>query len=422
MEVVRGLMTTTDPELAASLRGVGRRSHEHQGGLRLTGLFSEPVIANTGMAGVVTYTASSDGALWSVPAVTPGGPERVQAAYRGPVGLGGAALDHRELVRGGLVVSGAASSADGSLSHGKGVRSVRSSGATWWEPPLDKLFATPPTDQLERIFTGSERQRRTSAAADVLFCEITVLPTAAATRAPGSRPGDVPVHLGGGAEQSSGMVVLLRAASDHDTLAYAHNLSVLSQAPGLRLRLAARPDPIRVGVLYALAAAPDPAQAALHLPEPWHSRICLGLDHLHDSMIRASTMPTSPPDDGPAPEGIDLPPGLAHFAAHIPLHLLRAAVERVAAGGRATARATPTHRETARLRAAGLPNAAAALDRLTRTAAAAERDAYARPIPSAVSDFAEAWLAAGLYEAAASAELTVHGWRGVSTTAGRDGS
>lgn len=421
MATLHTLSTSTDPTTLEALRGTARRRHEKQGGLRLVGVFSEPVIAGSGMAGVLTCVVDTDGAAWSVPAVTPGGPAQVENAYDGPVGLGGAALSHRELVRDGVIVSGAAASADGSLSHGAGVRAVRASGASWWDGPIDARFAEPIGAQLERVLTGRFGQATAKRGAapgvglapgaglaprigdDLLFVTATILDAdadaAATATGPGTKPGDVPVRLGD-------RFAVLRSASDHKALAYSDNLRILSHATGLRIRLIARLDPERPGVVSPIAVSPDPTQTILRLPESWQGRACLGLDRLHSSMI-------APGDDTPdqtPDQAAELPPRPTDATAAIPLHHLRTAVERTAAGGRRAARLASVHDDARRLAAAGMPHAAAVLTHLATTAAAPDRDAYGRAIPETVGVFAQAWLGAALFASAASAHLAVTAW------------
>jgi len=66
-------------------------------------LFTERV-ASSGYAGVVTHLVDADGRLWTVNAVTPGGPEQVTAALDGPVAIGEFGLSHRALGRSGAAV------------------------------------------------------------------------------------------------------------------------------------------------------------------------------------------------------------------------------------------------------------------------------------------------------------------------------
>ena len=112
------LLHATDPATLAEVRGVSRRSYREHGSLRLYGLFTEPVVALSGHAGVVGYAVDGDGAIWSSATITPGGRELVRPSYDGALRLGGTTLTQRELSRAGLLVSGASSSPDRRLSSG----------------------------------------------------------------------------------------------------------------------------------------------------------------------------------------------------------------------------------------------------------------------------------------------------------------
>lgn len=102
--------------------GTARRRYSGVGTLRLTGLASEPVVTDSGYAGVVTHLADTEGKVWTLPSVLPGEDSSVTGAYRGPVGLPEMAATHAEVARAGLLISSATASADGRLGRGSGVR------------------------------------------------------------------------------------------------------------------------------------------------------------------------------------------------------------------------------------------------------------------------------------------------------------
>lgn len=102
--------------------GTARRRYSGVGTLRLTGLASEPVVTDSGYAGVVTHLADTEGKVWTLPSVLPGEDSAVTGAYRGPVGLPEMAATHAEVARAGLLISSATASADGRLGRGSGVR------------------------------------------------------------------------------------------------------------------------------------------------------------------------------------------------------------------------------------------------------------------------------------------------------------
>ncbi|TML33191.1 MAG: hypothetical protein E6G35_00755 [Actinobacteria bacterium] len=100
---VRELLTVTrklgDPDLppdrVPGLVGTARRRYDLHGSLRLYGLCTVPVVAETGYAGVVTYLVDRDARLWTVADLMPGGEERALAAAEATVALGEAALSPR---------------------------------------------------------------------------------------------------------------------------------------------------------------------------------------------------------------------------------------------------------------------------------------------------------------------------------------
>lgn len=104
------LTHTTDPADLAELRGISRRSYSEHASMRLYGLFTEPVVARSGHAGVVGYAVDGSGVVWSSASIAPGGFELVRPSYDSALKLGGTTLTQRELGRHGLLVSGASSS------------------------------------------------------------------------------------------------------------------------------------------------------------------------------------------------------------------------------------------------------------------------------------------------------------------------
>ncbi|MBB5078506.1 hypothetical protein [Nonomuraea endophytica] len=130
--------------------GTGRRRYEALPPLILQGLFSEPVVTASGYAGVVTWLADETGQLYTVADVTPGGAERVAAAYRAAVRFGGLALSPERLGRSRVFAQNAAASADGRLSSTKDTKAAIHGVSTWTGPP----WTEPPADQLARALRG----------------------------------------------------------------------------------------------------------------------------------------------------------------------------------------------------------------------------------------------------------------------------
>ena len=409
------------------LLGSARQAYQLQGSLRLHGLCTTAVLADTGHAGVVTYVADRQGKLWMIADLAPGDARRAATAGNATVALGETALSHRALTRAGLVVSGATASGSRQLGAGKSVRAVTASGVTWHEEPLAALWAPPAAEQVHRAFAAlAQPITDRVAGSDLLFLSVRVLGT----------DGDAVF-----AASADGTVLTLRVASDHPALAYRENLRLLGQVTGLEMLLIGRPDPGRQGTVYPLAVAPPLGDGWL-LPAPYGGHADLAFDRLHRSHLPApgeahpQVRPDAPsqPDaakragphdvpgdqdtasgtvsaDGPAGAADDNPastpaadegtadgqwqPGVVDPA----LHLLRIQVERAVAGGRAvlTFSAGRGPSDASRLLRARLDSGAALLDLLTSAASSRQRDAFGRLSDDDGTTFAQAWLAAAVY-------------------------
>lgn len=123
--------------VTASAIGTARRSYAGTGVLRLQGLACEPVITDSGYAGVVTHLVDADGEGFTLVNVVPGGPSETAAAYRRAAGLGESPMSPAELATGSVLVSGATVSDDRRLGRGKAVRAtglVAEPGEPWTMP------------------------------------------------------------------------------------------------------------------------------------------------------------------------------------------------------------------------------------------------------------------------------------------------
>ncbi|MFT7840364.1 hypothetical protein Q5530_29835 [Saccharothrix sp. BKS2] len=356
---------TGDP---AELRGTARREYHPIGALRLHGLCTEPVVATSGYGGVVTHLVDDTGRLWTVPAITPGGPERVAAAAGGPVAVGESGLTHRQLGRAGLLLSGGTASPDHRLGAGKAVRAVAATGAAWDEPPLATLWTRPLTDQVDRAHQARTRpDTHRPAAADLLFLDAAVLGPAGPALS--VAVGDARVDLIGAGDRA------------HD------NLRVLSTATGLRLKVVARLLPDRPGTATALAVSGD-----LDLPTDLRHHVDLGLDRLQHSHLGSHAhepAPPPPPNANPTLTPASRTPP--------PLRPLANVLHRIALGGRAVAAVSSTSREVTTLTANGLTTTADLLADLAATSRDRERDAFGRVVRDAGDAFPLAWLRAGLH-------------------------
>lgn len=366
-------------ELAAA-RGRARRPYTPDGSLRLYGLFTEPVVTDSGHGGVRTWVAGSDGRLCTVGDVAPGGAARALGVADRAVRLGDSALTHRELGRAGLAVSGATVSPDGRLGAGKGVKAVTARGAAWTEPPLAALWEAPPSEQAARALRSTSRYADPDGGgSDLIFLDVELL---GAVREPG---GACLLALGEG-----NIRVRLTVADDDPALAHRDNLMLLATAPGTRLRIIGR-----------LVPAAHPRLTLLACTHPTgEGTIDLGLDRL-----RRAALP------GPAAPGHPAPPLPGESGAHSPLYLLERRVEQTVPAGRAAlGMLGDVTAETRRISRAGLPTAAGLLAALCASAAQRDRDHFGRLLPADTDGFALHWLTAARYTAAVAESLCATAW------------
>ncbi|MFE8974432.1 hypothetical protein ACFYM7_13440 [Streptomyces cyaneofuscatus] len=373
------LGTASGAELAA-VRGRARRPYSPDGSLRLYGLFTEPVVTDSGHGGARTWVVTADGRLCTVGDVAPGGVGRALGVADRTVRLGDTALTHRELGRAGLAVSGATVSPDGRLGAGKGVKAVTARGAAWTEPPLAALWETPPAEQAARALRSVSRYAEPDGGgSDLLFLDIELLGA---------------VGESGGmcllARCDGGVPVRLAVADDDPALAHRDNLMLLATAPGTRLRIIGR-----------LVPAPHPRLTLLACSHPTgESTVDLGFDRLSRADL---------PDPGaPVHSAPDRPGGPD---AESPLHLLERRVEQTVPAGRAAlGMLGDVTAEARRLRRAGLPTAAGLLTALRASAARRERDLFGRLLPADTDGFAAHWLAAARYTASVAESLCAAAW------------
>ncbi|WP_405812322.1 hypothetical protein OG524_34435 [Streptomyces sp. NBC_01520] len=378
--------TTSGAELAA-VRGSARRPYSPDGSLRLYGLFTEPVVTDSGHGGVRTWVAGTDGRLCTVGDVAPGGVGRALGVADRAVRLGDSALTHRELGRAGLAVSGATVSPDGRLGAGKGVKAVTARGAAWTEPPLAALWEPPPSEQAARALRSTSRYADPDGGGrDLLFLDVELL---GAVREPG---GTCLLALCEG-----GIRVRLTVADDDPALAHRDNLMLLATAPGTRLRIIGRLVPALHPRLTLLACSHPTGEGTIDL----------GLDRLRRADLPDPAAPAhlAPPQPGGSGE-------------HSPLYLLERRVEQTVPAGRAAlGMLGDVTAETRRLRRAGLPTAAGLLTALCTAAAQRDRDLFGRLLPADTDGFATYWLTAARYTAAVAESLCAAAWE--PTQAGR---
>jgi hypothetical protein len=376
-----GLLAAAEPDPA--LIGTARRSYEPGGSLRVHGVCREPVISATGYGGVVTHLVTDDGRWFSVADVKPGGPARARGAATATVALGAAVLDHGQLARGGLLVTGATVSPDGRLGAGKGVRATPLAGLSWSSGPLAALFGRPLSEAVaERLSAdpGADPEQAGRSAGELVGCDLVVV----------GATGD---HLLA-RELAEGLPIRLLPAHGHPDLAHAANFRRLASRPGIRLRVIGRLDPDRAATLRPLAVAPVPdADQSLRLPAEWLGHADLGYDRLQGAHF---------PPPAAADDLVGTPPGTAPDPlADSPLWRVRRMVELAVTGGRRAvaepARNGDVRGDGAALRRTGFPAAADLSAALATEADRRTRDVFGRIGEADPDRYAKAWLAAAVY-------------------------
>jgi hypothetical protein len=379
-----GLLAAAEP--GPALIGTARRSYEPGGSLRVHGVCREPVISATGYGGVVTHLVADDGRWFSVADVKPGGPARARGAATATVALGSAVLDHGQLARGGLLVTGATVSPDGRLGAGKGVRATPVAGLSWSSGPLAALFGRPLSEAVaERLSAdpGADPERAGRSAGELVGCDLVVVGAA----------GD---HLLA-RELAEGLPIRLAPANGHPDLAHTANFRRLASRPGIRLRVIGRLDPDRAATLRPLAVAPVPGtEQTLRLPAEWLGHADLGYDRLQGAHFPPPA--AADPADGLA----DTLPGTAPDPlADSPLWRVRRMVELAVTGGRRAvaepARNGDVRGDGAALRRTGFPAAADLSAALAAEADRRTRDVFGRIGDADPDRYAKAWLAAAVY-------------------------
>ncbi|MGW4891918.1 hypothetical protein ACWEQL_06575, partial [Kitasatospora sp. NPDC004240] len=406
LELTTALAAPEPSAPVAELRGTARQTYGPAGGLRLYGLFTEPVLTAT-HAGVVTWAVDADGRLSTIGEVVPhtdattAAPQAVGAGRR-TVRLGDASLSHREFGRAGLAVQGATRSPAGRLGAGAAVRAVRAAGARWTQAPVAALWAEPVGAQVERALAAiALPYEGRPAGSDLLFLDVTLLGATADTGAGHGGPG-APRLLA----DCDGLTVALLPAHEHPGLAYRANLALLAAAPGLRLRVigrlerAARPE-LRVLAVGRPPGEPEPGVPTLEVAADRADRVNLGLERLQHADLNRVAEPsvTAPPFADRAPEA--------------PVHLLSRRVEQAVTGGRqalALGGGGTAAADAGRLRSVGLGTGAALLDGLRATAGDRPRDVFGRVVADDHGAYTAAWLAAACYGEALAAALCAAGW------------
>ena len=383
----RGDVTPTQEWL-----GVARRKFEPAGSLRLTGLFTEPILTRSGYSGVATYLLADDDTIFSFSNVRPGSFERIAEAYQTGADLGGLSIPHQTLNRQGLLVQKATRSSDGRLGNSKDCRAVTTDSSGWQSEAAARRFSRPLSEQVSRAFPFDVLPSTEQPGGwDLLFLEGTIL---------GSDGENV--FLGLTEDQG---VIRLKIANDHPQVPFRENLELLARVPGLQGRLIARMLLSSPGDALALAFAPmrvEDSPRTCQFPDEWHGHANLGIDKLERRFFSsAERMPhliASPHGEGAPADGLDF---------------LRRRLQSVALGGR---HALPTGRvksaisEARTLDTSLLPAAAALVKGLAKCAIESRTDLLGVRFPPDPTHLAERWLAGAVYEESARRHFQKWSW------------
>lgn len=386
-------LSQTDKAPGREWLGIARRKFEPAGSLRLRGLFTEPILTRSGYSGVVTYLLAEDETIFSVSNVRPGTASRISEAYQTGADVGGLSVPHQTLNRQGLLMQKATRSADGRLGGGKECRAITIDSAGWDSEAITRRFATPLTDQVQRVFdSDSPVPSEQPAGWDLLFLSGTIL---------GSDGENL--LLAQGDPQG---IIRLRIANDHPALAFRENLEFLARLPGLAIRCMARMVLSSPGDALALAFSPVPDHSGpCQLPEEWQGVVNLGIDKLERGFFRKAQR---------QPQLVETPPESASTADG--LDFVRRRLQAVALGGR---HALPTGRmkaavSDARSLDANLqPTAAALLKGLAQCAGESRTDLLGVRFPPDPTHLAERWLAGAIYEETARRHFQKWNWQRV---------
>lgn len=382
-----GRSETSDSRVATPEQiGTARRAYEEAGNLKLSGIWTEPILTRTGYAGVVTYLVDRHQKIYSLASISLGDETSSPQAYGASPGLGDLAVPHRDLSRVGVFIEGATISPEGRLGTGSATRAVKAGQLSWSDPTVRALWDVPLRLQLERAFqTFSTSREMASVGSDVLFFKGTLV---------GADKDAVFISILESADQPSLMVrgVL---ASDHSALVFRDNLKLLAQSIGVTAWFVGRfiPEQPKTVALLALGVGSEAeGEPGLRFPSAWMAHCNLGLDRLQGSYL--------PPPVSASSLLTDLFDQAFQVKDENPLLQLQRRLERMVLGGKATL--TPEmlstiDRETALLERRLLPTASILLRNLAMTVCSTERTLSGGHRTVSPTALAEAWVSAMTY-------------------------
>lgn len=372
--------------------GVAKRKFTPAGSLRLTGLFTEPILTRSGYSGVATYLLGDEDSIFSFSNVRPGTSERIAEAYQTGADLGGLSIPHQTLNRQGLLVQKATRSTDGRLGNSKDCRAVTTESAGWNAEAVARRFAIPLVEQVNRVFQFDGLPVTEQPGGwDLLFLEGMIL-------------GSDGENLFFGLNHDQG-VTRLRIANDHPKVPFRENLEMLARVPGLHARFIARMLPSSPGDALALAFAPlasEESSPTCTLPDKWQGHANLGIDKLERRFF--SSAEKFPHVIAPKTASAQVSDGL---------DFVRRRLQAVALGGRhalPTGRVGTTVSEARTMDTNLQPAAAALLKGLAQCAIESRTDLLGVRFPPDPTHLAERWLAGAVYEETARRHFQKWGW------------
>jgi hypothetical protein len=397
----------------------GTRSFSAQGGLRLTAVACEPVIAASGYAGVVTHLVDASGSPRHLAQVMPGGPQDVKAGYQTAIRIGDTTITHDRLSRAGLIVSGATVAPDGRLGAGAGVKAAPSRSSVLTPMDLSHVAARaqaslggqPPqplvvcqarilgTDRNQLLVALESPLSDTSPANEQVGTSARVDPEQAAHQsADATHETDAPKQR----------LAYLSATSNHQSLPANDNLRLLGNYVGLRIVLCAEVMPAPVPTLRLLSFSCVHG-ADCTFPSTWEQRCNAGLDRLEPSMIRFRPVnqPFRSASGATTYTQSSSVPGVEVISE------VRRMIERVASLGTVALQTTigpEGDRLVRSLRRHSLNHGASLLEHFNEVRHTTEREVDGRLRPPSTSLCAQAWLALATWETNAQTQLAMAAW------------
>jgi hypothetical protein len=262
------------PSVAGFWIGTARRKQLPVSPRRLQGLFAEPIVTRSGFAGAAVYFLGDDRRIYTVSDVRPGDAQHARDAYLGGIEIGPMIQSAKQLARGVYLGTGLTASQDGRLGRSKGVRIAEQGSSSWRAEAIDDRFRHPLSDQWNSMYVHASLPADARPAGwDFAFLEGTIL---------GALGAELLFRPSEGAQ-----TIRLAIENESETLHFRENLRMLSHAPGPRLQVIGRVNPLDPTMIAPLAVAElADDECRLEIPASWGGRVCLGFDEIQRSFLR----------------------------------------------------------------------------------------------------------------------------------------